>query len=216
MLVDSETLSIRGERAALSEMGLTYPHTEYVRRFVGLHDDAFFDELRADYRALLASAPPEDFERRVLEGRRREAHALAAISGADASLNAARALFGKVAVASSSRAHFLESKLRRTGLWELAAPHVYSADLVARGKPAPDIFLWAADCVRVRPEECLALEDSINGVRAARAAGMTAWGFTGGGHCFPGYGETLTAAGVSRVVASHAAFVASIDDPARP
>ncbi len=215
VLVDSETLSIKGERAALSEMGLDYPHAEYARRFVGLHDGAYFDELRADFRARLASEPPEDLEPRVLEGRRREAHALTAISGADASMRAARALTGKVAVASSSRAHFLESKLRRTGLWQLAAPHVYSADLVAQGKPAPDIFLWAAERLAVSPRRCLVLEDSINGVHAARAAGMTVWGFTGGGHCFSGYGDTLAAAGAARVVASHAAFVASIDDTAR-
>lgn len=215
VLVDSETLSIRGERAALSEMGLDYSHTDYVRRFVGLHDAAFFEELRADYRARLASEPPEDLEPRVLEGRRREAHALLAISGADASMRAARALAGKVAVASSSRAHFLESKLQRTGLWELAAPHVYSADLVAQGKPAPDIFLWAAARLDISPESCLVLEDSVNGVKAGRAAGMTVWGFTGGGHCFPGYGDLLAATGAARVVASHAEFIAAIDDKPR-
>jgi beta-phosphoglucomutase-like phosphatase (HAD superfamily) len=214
VLVDSETLAIRGERAALLEMGLDYSPADYVRRFVGLHDGRFMDILRADYLAAFGRAAPADFEERVIAGRRREMGALTVIAGADAAMRAAMTAAGRVAVASSSRAHFLEAKLRRMGLWERAAPHVYSADLVAAGKPAPDIFLYAAEKLAVDPAHCLALEDSENGVTAARAAGMTVWGFTGGGHCYEGHADRLLGAGAHWVASDFAAFMARLATPA--
>ncbi len=210
VLVDSEVLAIKGERAALGDLGLHYTPEEYVKRFVGLHDRLFFDHLRADYIDAHGDAAPDDFEELVLTGRRREMHALAVIDGADRALRLARARIGPIAVASSSRAHFLKGKLERTGLYDLAAPHVYSADLVAQGKPEPDIFLYAAQRLGVRPSRCLVLEDSVNGVKAGIAAGMTVWGFTGGGHCFDGYGGRLADAGAERVVGGHDDFLDAI------
>ncbi|MDZ7629391.1 MAG: HAD family phosphatase [Parvularculaceae bacterium] len=207
VLVDSEVLAIRGERAALEAIGLSYTPEEYVRRFVGLHDAAFFDQLKDDHRARLGADAAPGFEERVLDGRRHEMHALTIIAGADAALILAKQRFGRIAVASSARAVFLESKLRRMGLYELAAPHIYSADLVAAGKPAPDIFLYAAEKIGASPARCLVLEDSVNGVKAGIAAGMTVWGFTGGGHCSEGYGERLAEAGAHRVIAGYEAFL---------
>lgn len=214
VLVDSEVLAIRGERTALAELGLDYSPEDYVRRFVGLHDAAFFEALAADYAGRFSSPPPADFEELVLAGRRREMAALAPVAGAAQALEDSRRIVGAIAVASSSRAHFLESKLKRMGLWEKAAPHVYSADLVAHGKPAPDIFLHAAERIGVDPRACLVVEDSENGVRAGRAAGMIVCGFTGGGHCFDGHGARLLAAGAHTLSPGFAAFVAELAAPA--
>ncbi len=75
------------------------------------------------------------------------------------------------------------------------APHIFSASQVKRGKPAPDLFLFAAEQMQASPERCLVIEDSVPGIAGARAAGMTVLGFHGGSHCRPGYGETLRAAG---------------------
>ena len=202
VLVDSEILSVRGERRALSTYGLNYEVEEFVSRFVGLHDDAFHDALRADFKALHGKPAPDDFEARILDARREEMAALTIIEGADRALQA----HPKVAVASSSRSHFLESKLKRMGLYEFAAPHVYSADLVKHGKPAPDIFLHSAREIGVAPEKCLVLEDSFNGVLAGVAAGMTVWGFLGGAHCFDGHEEKLFTAGAARTVANFQEF----------
>ncbi|HBK90944.1 MAG TPA: haloacid dehalogenase [Parvularcula sp.] len=210
VLVDSEVLAMRGERAALEALGLSYTAEEFVRRFMGLHDRAYFDLLKADFRAAFGAAAPDDFETRVMAGRRREMAALTIIDGADRALVAARESVGRIAVASSSRAEFLEAKLKRMGLHELAAPHVYSADLVAAGKPAPDIFLYAAEKIGADPARCLVLEDSVNGVRAGRAAGMTVWGFTGGGHCFDGHGARLAAAGAGRIIPDFTAFLDAV------
>jgi beta-phosphoglucomutase-like phosphatase (HAD superfamily) len=68
-------------------------------------------------------------------------------------------------------------------------------DQVKRGKPAPDLFLFAAEQMRVSPQRCIVIEDSVPGITGACAAGMTVLGFHGGSHCRPGYADTLRAAG---------------------
>ena len=204
MLVDSEVLAIRGERRVLSDMGLHYTPAEYVRRFVGLHDDAFIDAVANDYRNVLGREAPADLGEQVIAGRRDEMGALKAVDGAAMALRTVREIQKAIAVASSSRAHFLERKLKKTALWEHASPHVYSADLVAHGKPAPDIFLYTAEKIGIAPEQCLVIEDSENGVKAGIAAGMNVWGFLGGGHCYDGHGDRLLDAGAATLVENFA------------
>ena len=90
------------------------------------------------------------------------------------------------------------------GLLGAFDPHVYSADLVERAKPHPDIFLHAAERLEVDPARCLAIEDSVNGVRAALAAGMTVWGFAAGGHVDAQGAARLAEAGAHQVMESWA------------
>ena len=71
--------------------------------------------------------------------------------------------------------------------------------MVARGKPAPDLFLHAAEQMRTAPSRCLVIEDSAPGIIAAKAAGMTAFGFAGAAHCRPGHAERLATAGADVV-----------------
>src|SRR3546814_7022075 len=95
-----------------------------------------------------------------------------------------------VCVASSSRPERLAHTLGLTGLHERFAPHIFSASQVANGKPAPDLFLFAAARMGEAPDSCVVVEDSVAGVAAGVAAGMTVYGFSGGGPCppAPGYG----------------------------
>ena len=81
---------------------------------------------------------------------------------------------------------------------------VFSASDVARGKPHPDIFLYAAERLGVKPADCIVIEDSVGGIIAARAAGATAIGFTAAGHIQPGIEARLREAGADHVVASFA------------
>jgi beta-phosphoglucomutase-like phosphatase (HAD superfamily) len=74
--------------------------------------------------------------------------------------------------------------------------------MVARGKPAPDLFLHAARTLGEKPESCVVVEDSPYGVKAAVAAGMAVIGFTGGSHCGPATSRALQAAGAGVVAAS--------------
>jgi HAD superfamily hydrolase (TIGR01509 family) len=102
-------------------------------------------------------------------------------------------------VASSSLPDRIAFSLRLTGLDDLFE-HIFSASEVARGKPAPDLFLHAASRMGVAPADCLVIEDSTAGVQAARAASMNVIGFAGGGHCGSDHADKLKAAGASVIV----------------
>jgi HAD superfamily hydrolase (TIGR01509 family) len=106
---------------------------------------------------------------------------------------------GPRCVASNGQLERVRERLRLTGLLRFFDPHVFSAIQVASGKPAPDLFLFAAARLRTRPEACLVVEDSIAGVEAAGAAGMPVVGFCGGSHCPAGHADRLYAAGCLRV-----------------
>ena len=85
-------------------------------------------------------------------------------------------------VASSGTLERIRYALDVTGLLPLLEPHLFSATMVKRGKPAPDLFLHAAASMRAHPRRCLVVEDSPAGVAAARAGGVRGLGFTGGSH----------------------------------
>jgi beta-phosphoglucomutase-like phosphatase (HAD superfamily) len=84
---------------------------------------------------------------------------------------------------------------------------IYTAQMVEHGKPAPDLFLYAAAQMGASPARTLVIEDSISGVQAGKAAGMTVWGFVGGGHYGGRDGQAiLSAAGADRVFARMSDF----------
>ena len=202
VLVDSEVLAHEVETEVLNEIGLHYERHDFTARFMGMSDSAFFAALEADGQARLGRSiideirgPMNERMRRAVEER------LTEIPGA---LNAVAALRRAKAVASSSTAARLAVKLRKTGLWDHFAPHIFSAEHVEHAKPAPDLFLHAAGALDVQPARCLVIEDSINGVMAGRAAGMRVWGFGGGGHMSERLTASLSEAGAERIVSSWA------------
>ncbi|MBV8977802.1 MAG: HAD-IA family hydrolase [Alphaproteobacteria bacterium] len=204
VLVDSESIAIEAETVLLAAIGLHYETADFVARFMGMSDRAFYAALDADSRALLGRPLPADFRARV-DARKRALNAekLRAVPGA---AHAVMRLALRKAVASSSEAGHLDYKLRKTGLLHHFAPHVYSADHVEHAKPAPDLFLHAAANIAVAPRHCLVVEDSVNGVLAARAAGMRVWGFAGGAHMTDACRPNLLAAGAERIVENWDAF----------
>jgi HAD superfamily hydrolase (TIGR01509 family) len=102
-------------------------------------------------------------------------------------------------VASSGTPEKIRHGLECAGLYEQLTPHIFSATQVKRGKPAPDLFLFAAEQMRSLPERCLVIEDSIPGVTGAVAADMTVLGFHGGSHCQPGHADKLRDAGAAAI-----------------
>jgi HAD superfamily hydrolase (TIGR01509 family) len=100
-------------------------------------------------------------------------------------------------VASSGTPEKIRHGLQAAGLYHLLAPNIFSATQVRNGKPAPDLFLFAAGQMATPAGLCVVIEDSVPGITGARAAGMTVLGFHGGSHCRPGYGDTLRAAGAA-------------------
>ena len=201
VLVDSEKIYVEVEREHLSRIGLNYSLDEYMSRFQGLGAPDFWAKLDADHRALGKGPLPEtfgaDLDAATMERIDKE---LSEIAGIKQLLEIHE---GPRAVASSSRLNRLKHKLQHTGLYGYFAPHIYSGEQVENGKPAPDLFLFAAQNLQVEPHRCLVVEDSDNGVKAGLAAGMTVWGFVGGGHSHNTHREQLEAAGAHKVVDSH-------------
>ena len=210
VLVDSEVLALEIEISVLGEASLHYDRAEFAARFTGMSMPRFYAELEADGLARLGRSIKHVIHGPMKE-RYREAFdtRLAEIAGA---LAAIEAVTHRKAVASSSGREALERKLRKVGHWPHFHPHIYSADHVVEAKPAPDLFLLAADELGVDPAECLVLEDSINGVLAANAAGMRVWGFTAGGHMDEAAGKRLLATGAERLITSWAEFSTAVLD----
>ena len=111
-----------------------------------------------------------------------------------------------VCVASSGSPERIRTSLTLVGLYDRFAPNMFSALQVENGKPAPDLFLFAAAQMQVPPARCLVVEDSVPGVIAARAAGMAVLGFHGGSHCRPATAAALRDAGATSDVRRHAAI----------
>jgi HAD superfamily hydrolase (TIGR01509 family) len=129
---------------------------------------------------------------------------LQAIPGVTAILDS---LTCKSCVASSGRPERLKHALSLVGLYDRFQPNIFSATEVRRGKPAPDLFLYAAESMQVDPHRTLVIEDSISGVTAGKAAGMTVWGFVGGSHYQSRDGNAiLRKAGADRVFERMADF----------
>jgi HAD superfamily hydrolase (TIGR01509 family) len=198
VLVDSEILAHEVELRVLAEFGLHYDVHEFKARFMGMSDRAFHAALEEDGQARLGRSIIDELAPRLAAGYAGAMDTrLAAVPGAH---EAVRAVGCAKAVASSSIAAGLERKLRKVGLWDDFAPHIYSAEHVEHAKPAPDLFLYAAANINVVPEDCLVIEDSVNGVRAARAAGMRVWGLMAGAHMDEPSRQRLVAAEAERIV----------------
>ena len=195
-------LALEVELDILREQGLTFDRSDYINRFIGLSYDAFH-RVMDEEAVTRIGRPISEAIREELATRLRQTMIarLTEIPGAGAAV--ASVTLPK-AVASSSTREGLERKLRQVGLWDHFAPHIYSADHVTHAKPAPDLFLLAADALGIAPADCLVIEDSVNGVLAAKAAGMRCWGFLGGGHAHDGLASRLTGAGAERIVADWA------------
>lgn len=198
VLVDSEIIAVRAELHALDELGLTYDEDEYIHRHLGMTVAAFFAALEAEHQDTFGKPLPDGFTEKLLQNTKDEMDAtLEALPGVH---DVVDAIQHPLAVASSSGLNRLHFKLKKTDLHHRFDPHIYSGDQVEKGKPAPDLFLFAAEQLGIHPEKCIAIEDSVNGVKSALAAGMTVIGFTGGSHCRPSHTKYLSDAGASVVV----------------
>lgn len=195
VLVDSELLGNRTLAVALAECGYAITSEECRRRFLGMALPSVFKTVSEERGFPL----PDDIEARI-RARDNETFGreLKAIDGIHHTLDV---LDGPRCVASSGSMDKMRFTLTLTGLWGRFAPHIFSSRMVGQGKPAPDLFLYAAKQMGFAPADCVVVEDSFNGVLAGRAAGMTVFGFIGGAHCGPEHGDKLTEAGVHAVFA---------------
>jgi HAD superfamily hydrolase (TIGR01509 family) len=193
VLVDSELLSCQCLSETLAQCGIALSEDEALQLFLGRSTAALLDYYREDPRLVparfLAALKARVFQRFKL--------ALRPIGGVEQVLSQLTTPF---CVASSSDLERVLLSLDLTGLGSLFGERIFTAQMVARGKPAPDLFVHAAAQMRARPACTLVVEDSVSGVIAAKAAGMSVWAFVGGSH----YGSrddhaVLYAAGADRV-----------------
>ncbi|MDP3076437.1 HAD family hydrolase [Bradyrhizobium sp.] len=189
VLVDSEVISCAAHAETLTRHGYPITPDEVLKRFLGVSDR----EARQTIETELGRALPDDFESQMKQATlRRYADDLRAIPNINEAL---AAIDLAKCVASSGTPDKIRHGLTCAGLHDLLAPNIFSATQVERGKPAPDLFLFAAGQMRTAPARCLVIEDSPAGIAAAVAAGMPVLGFHGGSHCRPGHGDRLRAGG---------------------
>ncbi|NEJ95469.1 MULTISPECIES: HAD family hydrolase [Rhizobium] len=193
VLVDSELIATRVHIEALAKCGYIISAEEYNDRFIGMTDQQSYSVIESEGGLRL----PEDHHERVMaEVANRYARDLRATSGVRQTLEAINL---RKCVASNSDAAKLSLALKVTDLHDFFWPHVFSASQVARGKPAPDLFLFAAQNMNTPAGSCLVIEDSVAGTQAAVAAGMMVIGFVGGSHCLAGHGDKLMEAGATKL-----------------
>lgn len=197
VLVDSETIACSTVASALGRHGIPCTTSEVMALFLGRSSTVITDHYARTANGPLPPGFMAEWRAQLFEAFARE---LKPIEGIRALVEA---LDVPYCVASSSDQQRIEIALRKCHLWDLFQGRIFSTSMVANGKPAPDVFLLAASTHGVKPERCLVIEDSVSGITAAKAAGMTAYGFKGGGH-FSVLDQTaeLARAGADRVIGS--------------
>jgi HAD superfamily hydrolase (TIGR01509 family) len=204
VLVDGEPISAAVAAEEFTRAGFPMTPEVVARYFTGRRaSDMIADveaatgrKLPADFSAALAAATL----RRIRDELRPTPHAAHALTW----------LRGPKCVASSATVDRIRVSLDTAGLARFFERNLFSASDVARGKPAPDLFLQAASRMGVDPRDCIVVEDSAVGVAAAVAAGMTAIGFAGGSHVHAPSPLQLTAAGARTVIADLRALKSTV------
>ena len=211
-LVDSEPKMLESITAQMRELGILDAMYEEIRdSFLGVTMAVIRDHVSKR----LGRDCPADFQQRV-EARLYEDYrqGLARISGVTSLLQALSEQDMPTAIATGGSVERLGKTLYHSGLEAYFKGRAFSAEQVRRGKPAPDIFLYAAEQIGVAAEDCVVIEDSPHGVEGAVAAGMKAIGFDGGSHLRgirDKHAQRLKAAGAEWVTRELRSLVSLLD-----
>ncbi len=194
VLVDSEVIA---DHVLLDTLSTTFPGIDFtplVKTAFGQQTSRFLESVEARFSLKM----PVDFLQTVEHNVERAlASSLSAINGVR---DALQRVTLPAAVVSNSRMTRVTASVRRAGLTEIFAGRVFSAEQVARPKPYPDVYLFAAQQLGVEPARCIVVEDSIAGLNAARAAGMKTIAFVGASHIPDGYADVLRNMGITRIM----------------
>lgn len=174
VLVDTERLSVRVDAEVLADLGWTLTEEEIIERFVGRSDESIKREIEAH----LGRRLPDDWEAKYRHLYRQAFEA--ELTPVDGIVEALDEITIPTCVASSGTHDKMRHTLRLTGLYERFKGRIFSVSEVEKGKPAPDLFLYAAERMGVVPSACAVVEDSRYGIDAARSAGMRVFAYAGG------------------------------------
>ena len=177
VLIDSEIISAQMLVTELSKLGV-HINLDYVAtHFLGRSYPTVMNQIRAEFGLNLPPEFEDQYRQRLMAAFETDLQIMPHVQTVLARLDL------PYCVATSSSPRRAELSLRLVGLGELTGPRLFTSTMVAKGKPAPDLFLHAMAAMGFQtPARCLVIEDSLNGIRAARAAGMQVWQFTGGSH----------------------------------
>ncbi|MCX7247431.1 MAG: HAD family phosphatase [Burkholderiales bacterium] len=175
VLVDSEPITIGVLRELLAETGWALSQQECMDHFLG----RTLREERVLIEANTGQPMTETWLSLFFERRNRELDArLEVIAGAHTAVATAHARTGeRIACASGADRFKVEMQLSKVGLIDFFAGRIFSGHEMARSKPAPDVYLAAAQHLQVPPQRCLVIEDTTTGVKAGVAAGATVWAY---------------------------------------
>lgn len=196
VLVDSEIVAARVEAELLTSAGFEISAEEIFETYAGLtFKDIMLrleEKSHIPFQASLIDRAEELVDRKLRSDVR-------VIDGAH---EAVAAVTAPRAVCSNSRIERIEFMLEKVRLLPFFAGRIFSGlDIPSKKtKPAPDVFLFAAEQLGANPKNTFVIEDSVHGVTGARAAGMRVIGFTGAGHSYPGHADALTEAGAETVI----------------
>lgn len=199
VLLESEFEGNRELAGLLTDLGHEHSLEETLEYYVGLSGRQFIDAIEARIGVPL---PPEFHVRRRAQGIRALREGVSAVVGA---VEFVRSLPPDLprAVASSSSTRWIRTHLDHLGLADAFGRHVYSGnEHVERGKPAPDIYLFAARQLGIGIEDCVIIEDSQVGATGALASGAQVIGLSAGSHCLDGHDEMLRGLGVKVIAYS--------------
>jgi len=196
VLVDSEMIASRELALYLSDLGRPTEAAECRQLFTGMSIQSVADKVRTTWGLAVPDGFIEHLRARDRIAFERELQAVAHVEDVLTHLRKANMAF---CVASSGTPEKIRHSLDLTGLLPWFDDHLFSATQVAHGKPAPDLFTFAAACMDVPAEHCLVIEDAAPGVQGGVAAGMDVFGFIGASHCTPHSGEALLASGAKRI-----------------
>ncbi|TAM03270.1 MAG: HAD family hydrolase [Paraburkholderia sp.] len=194
VLVDSEIIA---DRVLFETLTQTFPGIDFraaVKSAFGQQTSRFLEDVAARFGLTM----PEDFLATI--DHNVDTTLAASVSPINGVRDALRQIPLPAAVVSNSRMARVSASVRRAGLDALFGPRVFSADQVARPKPYPDVYLFAAEQLGVEPARCLVVEDSVSGLNAARAAGMKTIAFVGASHIPSGYADVLRKMGITRIM----------------
>lgn len=174
VIIDSEPLHFEVDIQVMNDFGASITH-EKLEQYVGMTNPEMWASIKEEYQLTQSVSEIIEYQLsnkiRILTSREMEP-----IDGIRELLEALKANGIPAAIASSSPPVFIESVLRKFGLLN-HFDVVVSGEEVEKGKPAPDVYLKAAELLGVEPRHCMVLEDARHGVAAAKAAGMTCIGF---------------------------------------